>query len=90
MHLTPNILRRLIKKPEVIVDLKHTDLKPVVLYERDRPTDFFCFILEGEHREGNGHSCGQGHRHGNGTVADKETDTDRNTGVKPVVFHKTH
>ena len=46
-HLTPNILRRLIKKSEVVVDLKHTDAKPVIIYEKDKPTDFFCFILEG-------------------------------------------
>ena len=49
VHLTPNILKRLIKKSEVVVDLKHTELKPVFIYEKDKPADFFCLILEGIH-----------------------------------------
>ena len=48
VNLTPSILKRLIKKSELVVELKHTDAKPVFIYEKDKPADFFCLILEGE------------------------------------------
>jgi metal transporter CNNM len=46
-HITSTILRRLIKKSDVIEDMPHKDSKPVFIYEQNKPADFFCLILQG-------------------------------------------
>ena len=44
--LSTSILRRLIKKYDVIEDIRHKDTKPTYIYERNKPSDFFCLVLQ--------------------------------------------
>ena len=44
--ISTNILRRLVKKYDVIEDIQHKDSKPTYIYERNKPADFFCLVLQ--------------------------------------------
>ena len=45
-YLSTNILRRLIKKYDVIEDIRHKDSKPTYVYERNKAADYFCLVLQ--------------------------------------------
>jgi len=46
-YLSTNILRRLVKKYDVIEDICHKDSKPTYIYERNKAADYFCLVLQG-------------------------------------------